>query len=92
MAEILTISQLNKIGERLRKNIGTEEDLRILDEFRVSFEPAYQEVFAALVSMGHNPGGRPQKTTQSISPSWSGNEPDYRGCRTLLAAESRLRT
>jgi (p)ppGpp synthase/HD superfamily hydrolase len=66
MATISTISQLNKIGERLRKNQGTEEDLRKLDEFRVSFEPAYQKVFHELTSMGLNPGGRPQKTTQSI--------------------------
>jgi len=66
MAAISTISQLNKIGERLRKKHGTEEDLRKLDEFRVSFEPAYQRVFRELTSMGLNPGGRPQKTTQSI--------------------------
>jgi len=66
MAAVLTVSQLNKIGERLRKKQGTEEDLRKLDEFRVSFEPAYQRVFHELTSMGLNPGGRPQKTTQSI--------------------------
>lgn len=61
MAEALTISQLNKIGERLRKNLGTEEDLRKLDEFRVSFEPAYQKVFAELSRLGLNPGGRPNR-------------------------------
>ena len=66
MVELLTISQLNKIGERLRKNLGTEDDLRKLDEFRVSFEPAYQQVFAELSRLGLNPGGRPQKTTLSI--------------------------
>jgi len=66
MAAISTISQLNKIGERLRKNQGTEDDLRKLDEFRLSFEPAYQKVFQELTSMELNPGGRPQKTTQSI--------------------------
>ena len=66
MAAISTVSQLNKIGERLRKKQGTEEDLRKLDEFRVSFEPSYQRVFYELTSMGLNPGGRPQKTTPSI--------------------------
>lgn len=62
----MTISQLNKIGERLRKNLATEDDLRLLDEFRVSFQLAYDEVFAELSRMGLNPGGRPQKTTLSI--------------------------
>jgi putative GTP pyrophosphokinase len=64
--KLLTISQLNKIGERLRKNLATEDDLRLLDEFRLSFQPAYDEVFAELSQMGLNPGGRPQKTTLSI--------------------------
>jgi putative GTP pyrophosphokinase len=62
----LTISQLNKIGERLRRNLETEDDLRSLDEFRLSFQPAYDEVFAELSQIGLNPGGRPQKTTLSI--------------------------
>jgi putative GTP pyrophosphokinase len=64
--KLLTISQLNKIGERLRKNLATEDDLRLLDEFRLSFQVAYDEVFAELSRMGLNPGGRPQKTTLSI--------------------------
>jgi putative GTP pyrophosphokinase len=64
--KLLTISQLNKIGERLRKNLATEDDLRLLDEFRLSFQVAYDEVFAELSQMGLNPGGRPQKTTLSI--------------------------
>jgi len=63
---LLTISQLNRIGERLRKNLATEDDLRSLDEFRLSFQHAYDEVFAELSQMGLNPGGRPQKTTLSI--------------------------
>jgi hypothetical protein len=66
VAETLTISQLNKIGERLRKNLETEQDLRSLDQFRVSFQLAYDQVFSELTRLGLNPGGRPQKTTQSI--------------------------
>ena len=46
----LTISQLNRIGEKLRKKIATEEDLRALDEFRLSFQSAYEKVFAELTS------------------------------------------
>ena len=66
MAKVLSTSQLNKIGERLRKNLETEDDLRELDQFRVSFETAYQQIFDELTRMGLNPGGRPQKTTPSI--------------------------
>jgi GTP pyrophosphokinase len=66
VAEKLSISQLNKIGERLRRNRGSDEDLRLLDAFRLSFTPAYERVFDELSSLGLNPGGRPQKTTLSI--------------------------
>ena len=62
----LTISQLNKIGERLRKNQETNEDLRALDDFRLSFESAYQTVFDHLTQLGLKPGGRSGKTTLSI--------------------------
>jgi hypothetical protein len=62
----LSISQLNKLGERLRKKVASEEDLRSLNEFALSFQPAYDEVFATLSKWGLNPGGRPQKTTLSI--------------------------
>jgi len=66
VAEKLSISQLNKIGERLRKNLESEEDLRLLDVFRSSFTPAYQEVFDHLSQLGLKPGGREGKTTLSI--------------------------
>lgn len=66
MAKVLSTSQLNKIGERLRKKLETEDDLRELDQFRVSFETAYQHIFDELSRMGLNSGGRPQKTTPSI--------------------------
>jgi hypothetical protein len=66
MAE-MTISQLNRIGERLRNNLATEKDLRSLDEFRLSFQPAYDQVFAELSGLGLHSGGRPQKTTSSMA-------------------------
>lgn len=66
MAEILSISQLNKIGERLRKNTATDADIHKLNDFVVSFTPAYKQVFDELIALGLNPGGRPQKTTPSI--------------------------
>lgn len=66
MPHVLTKSQLNKIGERLRKNTATEDDVRRLDEYRISFMPAFQKVYDELTAMGLRPGGRPQKTTPSI--------------------------
>jgi GTP pyrophosphokinase len=66
VAQVLTISQLNRIGERLRRNQENDADLRALDDFRVSFEPAYQRVFDLLTQLGLKPGGRAGKTTLSI--------------------------
>ena len=66
MVDQLTISQLNKIGERLRQNLATDEDLRSLDKYISSFTPAFDYVFENLTKLGLNPGGRSHKTTQSI--------------------------
>lgn len=62
----LSKSQLNKIGDRLRKGTATDDDIRRLDEYRISFMPAFQQVLKDLRAMGLEPGGRPQKTTPSI--------------------------
>ena len=66
MAEKLTISQLNKLGERLRKDPDNKDALRLLETFRLSFDPAYDRVFNQLRQFGLNPAGRPAKSTQSI--------------------------
>lgn len=66
LAKPLTISQLNKIGDRFRKDEAQEDDLRRLDEYRMSFQPAYEHVFSALTQLGLNPGGRHPKTIPSI--------------------------
>jgi len=90
MAEKLTISQLKKIGERLRKNLETEEDLRSLDAFRSSFTSAYQQVFDYLTTSGLNPGGRQSKTTLSIRAklirerSRLSRMQDIAGCRVVV--------
>jgi len=66
MAEKLTISQLNKLGERLRKDPDSKDALRLLETFRLSFTPAYDQVFGQLRELGLDPAGRPAKSTQSI--------------------------
>jgi hypothetical protein len=34
-------SQIDRLGDRLKGNQATDDDLRLLDEFRGSFFPAY---------------------------------------------------
>ena len=66
MAEKLSISQLNKLGERLRKGPLNDDDIRALDAFRLSFANACDEVIRALLDLGLQPSSRPAKTTPSI--------------------------
>ena len=66
MAEKLTISQLNKLGERLRKDPNNKDDLRALDAFRSSFAAACEQVSDELSKLGLEPVSRPAKTTLSI--------------------------
>lgn len=66
MAEKLTISQLNKLGERLRKDPDNKDDLRALDAFRSSFASACEQVSDELSKLRLDPVSRPAKTTLSI--------------------------
>ena len=66
MAEKLTISQLNKLGDRLRRDPDNHDALRLLETFRLSFTAAYDRVFGQLRELGLDPAGRPAKSTQSI--------------------------
>jgi ppGpp synthetase/RelA/SpoT-type nucleotidyltranferase len=60
-------TQIDKLGERLREVDLTDDDLRILDEYRRSFEPAYQQVVGIIRdTLKLNPTGRPAKSTSSI--------------------------
>ena len=66
MADKLTISRLNKLGERLRRDPDNKDALRLLETFRLSFTPAYDSVFGQLRELGLDPAGRPAKSTLSI--------------------------
>ncbi len=91
MPNVLTKSQLNRIGERLRKNTATEDDVRRLDEYRISFMLAFQKVYDELTAMDLRPGGRPQKTTPSIVAKLNREKTrlstmqDIAGCRVEVA-------
>jgi ppGpp synthetase/RelA/SpoT-type nucleotidyltranferase len=86
----ITISQLNKIGERLRKGVETENDLKSLDDFRLSFQPAYDQVFTELNNLHLNPVGRQAKTTPSIRAKLDREKTrlsrmqDIAGCRVVV--------
>ena len=41
---ILSRSQIDALGERLRRQEPTEDDLRLLDQHRLSFTPAYERI------------------------------------------------
>ena len=61
-------SKIDSLGDRLKGDRATDEDLRMLEEFRRSFSPAYESVIAIITEQLHlQPTGRPAKSTSSIS-------------------------
>jgi putative GTP pyrophosphokinase len=68
MATQLSKTQVDRLGDRLRKGNITEADLRLLDRYRRSFTEAYEVVVEAIrKDLGLEPTGRPAKSTTSIS-------------------------
>jgi ppGpp synthetase/RelA/SpoT-type nucleotidyltranferase len=60
-------TQVDLLGDRLRKDEISEDDLRRLDAYRSSFAEAYEEVVAAIrASTRLEPTGRSEKTNRSI--------------------------
>src|SRR5580765_6378681 len=61
-------TQIDRLGDRLRKGNISEPDLRLLDEYRRSFSGAYEFVVVRVRSeLGLEPTGRPAKSTTSIA-------------------------
>ena len=65
MAGEFTISQINTLGERLRKGEHTTQDLERLDSYRRSFDGVYATVTSTVRRLGLEASGR-IKTTVSI--------------------------
>jgi putative GTP pyrophosphokinase len=63
---MLSNTQIDRLGDRLRAGSPTDSDLRTLDEFRRSFGGAYGNVIQAIERLGLEPTGRPAKSTGSI--------------------------
>jgi ppGpp synthetase/RelA/SpoT-type nucleotidyltranferase len=60
-------TQIDRLGDRLRKGDISDEDLRALDEYRLSFSDAYEFVIGLIrKTLALEPTGRPAKSTKSI--------------------------
>lgn len=87
----LSKTQVDRLGDRLRKGNITEADLRLLDQYRRSFTEAYESVASAIrKELGLEPTGRPAKSTTSISDKLRresirlGQIQDIAGCRLIV--------
>lgn len=88
----LSRTQIDKLGERLRQGEPSAEDLRLLDEYRLSFGEPFATVIKAISQqLQLEPTGRPAKTTQSIVDKLQRESirltqvQDIAGCRVVLA-------
>jgi ppGpp synthetase/RelA/SpoT-type nucleotidyltranferase len=84
-------TQIDRLGDRLKKREITETDLIMLDEFRHSFYDAYEFVISAIKNeLGLTPTGRPAKSTSSISEKLQRESirltqvQDIAGCRLIV--------
>lgn len=60
-------SQIDRLGDRLRDGRITEEDLRLLDDYRRSFIDVYELVFRRIAEeVLLKPTGRPAKSTTAL--------------------------
>jgi len=63
----LSNARIDRLGETFRAEAFGEEELRLLDEYRRSFGPAYDAVVARIQRAGPaSVSGRPAKSTSSI--------------------------
>lgn len=68
MSKEVSKTQIDRLGERLKKGNISEDDLRLLDSYRRSFTEAYEIVVGTIrKELALEPTGRPAKSTTSIS-------------------------
>lgn len=68
MAKEISKTQIDRLGDRLKEGNITEDDLRLLDQYRRSFTEAYEFVVGAIRrELGLEPTGRLAKSTTSIA-------------------------
>lgn len=86
-------SQIDRLGNRLRNGGINENDVRLLDEYRRSFNDAYEIVVGSIrQKLGLEPTGRPAKSTISITEKLQRESirlsqiQDIAGCRLIVPA------
>jgi ppGpp synthetase/RelA/SpoT-type nucleotidyltranferase len=91
--ESLSKTKIDRLGDRLRKGNLTDDDLRLLDEYRRSFAAAYDEVVGVIRNtLKLEPTGRPAKSTTSIVEKLRRESirltqmQDIAGCRLIVPA------
>jgi len=96
----LSKTQIDRLGDRLRKGSPSEADLRLLDEYRRSFGEAYETVIRAIrEQLRLEPTGRAAKSTSSIIEKLRRESirlsqvQDIAGCRVIvedIATQNRI--
>ncbi len=84
-------AQIDRLGDRLRRQVYGEAELRLLDEYRRTFGPAYDRVVETIHRITDLPvSGRPAKSTSSIIEKLNRESirlsqmQDVAGCRTVV--------
>ena len=92
MAEEISKSQIDRLGDRLKKGNISEDDLRMLDRYRRSYSEAYESVVEKIrKDLSLSPTGRPAKSTTSITEKLRRESirltqiQDIAGCRIIVA-------
>ena len=92
MAATLSKTQIDRLGDRLRQGLPSEADLRLLDDYRLSFGEAYDTVVRTIRDqLKLEPTGRPAKSTSSIVDKLNretirlNQVQDIAGCRIVVA-------
>src|SRR5258706_11379869 len=68
MIKEISKTQIDRLGDRLRKDDISDDDLRLLDLYRRDFFEAYEIVIGNIrEKLSLEPTGRPAKSTTSIS-------------------------
>lgn len=91
MLREMSKTQIDRLGDRLRKGNVSDDDLRMLDEYRDSFDPAYEMTIKLLRDeLGLEPTGR-RKSRPSILDKLRRERTrlsqmqDIAGCRVVVA-------
>ena len=63
---VLSKTQIDRLGDRLKRGSYAEDDLRLLDSYRRTFGVPYGTVVETLRGLSLEPTGRPAKSTESL--------------------------